>query len=668
MSKRFRAILSALWAIGLVVVPGCSQHQLAYKFTERAASGYVSAAHDDLLSLPAPREKIVIAVYKFRDQTGQYKTSAQATTFSTAVTQGATSMVIKALEDSGWFTVIEREALPNLMNERQIIRSTRAQYAAESGGQLPPLPPLLYAGVLLEGGVIGYDTNLITGGAGVAYFGLSGSGQVRCDQMTIYLRLVSTQNGQILKSLSVSKSVLSREIDFGIYRFVRTNRLLEAETGLSTNEPPTMCALEAIEKGVYDLIVDGVLDGLWTLQDPNDMNSATIQERLKERQEAIPQAVSGRTTGLARAVNRTQRAPEPARAPESKQIVREPAPPVSAQPNPATEVNEMESRTDTNSETTPVAEPGPTQVAAQSPGEETEIQNQTVTHSSVDAGQDARSDAAGDRQPLVSTPSTVVERSAEIARLHSDEAQPAHVDELQPTEGTVSDSQAAAVAADAAAEQLDPAAITGSEVTAESETGEDRAPVGKGIEMFERTQASESKFEQDAATRADESGNFKVSLAGQPQSVPATYDEFQEHADAAADERNEPDAARPVIDHQGALIPGELVGKRDEPDMTNQPSSAATDSLVPAPLTSGTPELQEVEPQESAVAPRPQDGEIPAHNSMDESPQKPDSSGDQLPSAEVLAWCLGAASGLVLLLVALHGYRARKRRISYILQ
>jgi len=308
---------------------GCCSPQLARKFTERAAATYKTAIHDALVSLPPPRDKIVVAVYKFRDQTGQYKTSATATTFSTAVTQGATSLLIKALEDSGWFTVIEREALPNLLNERQIIRATRAQYAAEGGQQLGAIPPLLYAGVLLEGGIIGYDTNLVTGGAGLALLGYSGSGQVRCDQMTVYLRLVSTQNGQILKSLSITKSILSREIDFGIYRFVRTDALLEAETGFSSNEPPTMCALEAIEKGVYDLIVDGILDNLWTVRNPEDLNAPAIQARLKERREAGSLAVADQGRQAVKPAQSQNAAPAPAAA-----VNEMPAPQPSASPQP----------------------------------------------------------------------------------------------------------------------------------------------------------------------------------------------------------------------------------------------------------------------------------------------------------------------------------------------
>ena len=276
------AVMVTVMAVSAIFLSGCSD-DLASIWTERATIGYTSAAHKDLISLPEPQQKIVVAVYKFRDQTGQYKTSAQATTFSTAVTQGATSMLNKALEDSGWFTPIERESLPNLLNERKIIRSTRLQFQAETGQEFPALPGLLYAGVLLEGGIISYDTNLLTGGFGVKYFGVGGSGDVRSDRITIYLRLVSTKSGQVLKTVSTSKAVLSRQVNFGIYRFVSVKRLLEVETGLSTNEPPSMCVLEAIEKAVSDLIIEGIQDGLWGLKNPEDINSPIIQNYLKEK-------------------------------------------------------------------------------------------------------------------------------------------------------------------------------------------------------------------------------------------------------------------------------------------------------------------------------------------------------------------------------------------------
>ncbi len=268
----------------IVFLAGCDPHMDFAVVPTKATINNTSALHDDLISIPPPQEKIVVAVYKFRDQTGQYKTSQTSTTFSTAVTQGATSMLIKALEDSGWFIPIEREGLPNLLNERKIIRSSRLQYQAESGQAMPALPPLLYAGVLLEGGVIAYDTNYITGGAGLRYFGVGGSGQIRKDRVTIYLRLVSVKNGQVLKTVSTTKSILSKEVDFGVYRYVSIKKLLEAEAGFSTNEPPSMCVLEAVEKAVYDLIIEGIKDGVWSLKDPQEINNPIIQSYFEEKE------------------------------------------------------------------------------------------------------------------------------------------------------------------------------------------------------------------------------------------------------------------------------------------------------------------------------------------------------------------------------------------------
>ena len=159
-------------------------------------------------TLPVPKEKIVVGVYKFRDQTGQYKAADNGTSWSTAIPQGTTSILLKALEDSKWFTAIERENIGNLLNERQIIRSTRKEYSGNDSSDASALPPLLFAGMLLEGGVISYDTNVMTGGIGARYFGLGAGAQYRQDRITVYLRAVSTSSGEILKTVYTSKTIL----------------------------------------------------------------------------------------------------------------------------------------------------------------------------------------------------------------------------------------------------------------------------------------------------------------------------------------------------------------------------------------------------------------------------------------------------------------------------
>lgn len=266
---------------------GCAAGPLQPGASQPAILGYKTSVYDDLISLPPAREKIVVAVYKFRDQTGQYKTTASGQTWSTAVTQGATSMLIKALQDSRWFVAVEREGLSDLLNERKIVQATRQRYASENQQQPVPLPPLLFAGIIIEGGIVSYETNVVTGGTGARYFGIGSNVQIQKDQVTVYLRAVSTKTGQILKTVHATKTILSKLISANFYRFVRFKRLLEMETGLTTNEPPQMCVREAIEKAVLLLIAEGIADGMWQLKNPVDTNAAILKSVIEESRKGI---------------------------------------------------------------------------------------------------------------------------------------------------------------------------------------------------------------------------------------------------------------------------------------------------------------------------------------------------------------------------------------------
>ncbi len=271
------------------VLAGCAG-PLYSPFYEKAISGteYITSVHKDLTSLPPPEKQVPVAVYKFRDQTGQYKYSTTVTSFSTAITQGATAILIKALEDSGWFIPLERENLANLLQERKIILQMSQQYNDDNLKEtaLKILQPLIFAGVIFEGGIIGYDTNIVTGGFGARYFGVGGAVQYRVDRVTVYLRAVSVKNGAILKTVQTTKVVLSQELSGGFFRFVRLNRLLEIETGITSNEPVEMAVQEAIEKAVHDMIIEGVKIGMWKPKDP-EVFKATIERYEKEKEEAL---------------------------------------------------------------------------------------------------------------------------------------------------------------------------------------------------------------------------------------------------------------------------------------------------------------------------------------------------------------------------------------------
>ena len=233
----------------------------------------VTPGQRDLIYMPPPPSPIPVAVYSFTDQTGQLKPSETAQSFSRAVTQGGTSILIGALRNAGngnWFTVVERERLDNLLRERQIIREMRSQYLHERETPEQVLPSLLFAGITLEGGIISYDTNVQTGGFGARFLGIGASTQYRTNTATVYLRAVSVKTGEVLLNIVTEKSVSSVALNSGAFKFVKFDELLEAEAGVTSNEPMQLAIQGAIERAVYGLILEGAKPGphqLWGFAD-----------------------------------------------------------------------------------------------------------------------------------------------------------------------------------------------------------------------------------------------------------------------------------------------------------------------------------------------------------------------------------------------------------------
>ena len=210
---------------------------------------------------------IAIAVYGFTDKTGQMKPNDKLAVFSKAVTQGAEVFLIKSLQDSkNWFKVVERVGLDNLIKERQLIRNQREVY---EGKDARPLKPMTVAGVMIEGGIIGYDSNIRSGGNGARFLGIGGSQQYRVDEITISMRLISVNSGEVLLTTAVSKTIFSTQHNVGVLRFVDAGtKALELENGQALNEPTTYAVRVAIEQAVYDMIIEGEKKGIWRFKKP----------------------------------------------------------------------------------------------------------------------------------------------------------------------------------------------------------------------------------------------------------------------------------------------------------------------------------------------------------------------------------------------------------------
>lgn len=265
-----------------------------------------------LEALPAPSRPIAVAVYGFTDQTGQFKPTEAGQTLSRAVSQGGGSILAKALQDAGqrkWFTIVERESLKNLLSERQIIREMRERYLGEEQVNPQALPSLLFAGVLLEGGIVGYDTNTVTGGYGAAFLGIGGRSEYRQDTVTVYLRAVSVRTGEVLTTVTASKTIASQAIGANAFRYVAFKELLQAEAGYTTNEPDQMALQQAIEKAVYGLVLEGVELDLWQFAD-TDAGWPLLWEYKRERDgrvdpEAMEQALRAAPPAAPRIIKRS---------------------------------------------------------------------------------------------------------------------------------------------------------------------------------------------------------------------------------------------------------------------------------------------------------------------------------------------------------------------------
>ena len=228
-------------------------------------------AYIELLNLPPAENMPVVAVYKFLDKTGQRKDTSSGQSFSTATTQGGVELLIDALKTAGggtWFRVVERQGIDNLVRERQIIRSGRDEAAKALGIEPQKLGPLLFAGMIVEGGIIGYDTNVKSGGKGARMLGIGKTKQYKQDEVTVSIRAVSVLTGEVLLNVQAKKSILSYGGSGDIFRFVENGTtLVEYEDGVGNNESVTYATRVAIEAAVLELVYQGHERGLWTIKE-----------------------------------------------------------------------------------------------------------------------------------------------------------------------------------------------------------------------------------------------------------------------------------------------------------------------------------------------------------------------------------------------------------------
>jgi curli production assembly/transport component CsgG len=270
----------------VLCLSGCAVIQKAgFEHAPQVAQNKLEKEFD---AIPAPDgKKVTVAVYSFQDKTGQRKPTANIASLSMAVTQGGEVFLIRALQDVGrsqWFDVVERVNVDNLTKERTIIRQMREAY---EGKDAKPLMPLQFAGLIMEGGIIGYDSGSESGGAAHRFLGIGSQTQYSKDTVTVSLRAVSVNTGKVLVAVTVTKVVYSTADSVAVLKFLNNGtQAFEAEAGLTINEPGTLAVKATIEAAVVELIKEGERRGVWDYK-KSVVNVPVIVPETKEEPKVV---------------------------------------------------------------------------------------------------------------------------------------------------------------------------------------------------------------------------------------------------------------------------------------------------------------------------------------------------------------------------------------------
>ena len=274
-----QSLFKSLVILCLFVLAGCAVTPNEIKYYEELGPFHHQTPTNQLLrELPhLDNEIMTIAVYSFTDKTGQRKPSQKFSQLSTAVSQGPEVWVIQALKEAGdgtWFKVVERGGLDNLVKERQLIRSTRESYEGQEANK-NSLKPLLFAGLILEGGIVSYDSNIDSGGFGARYFGIGAHEEYRVDQVTVCMRVVAVQTGEVILAVNGTKTIASHKSGVDAFRFIDMGtRAIEVESGVAENEPVNYAIRSAVEYCIIEIIKQGEQKSLWNfkeeINEPNE--------------------------------------------------------------------------------------------------------------------------------------------------------------------------------------------------------------------------------------------------------------------------------------------------------------------------------------------------------------------------------------------------------------
>lgn len=204
------------------------------------------------------RPVIGVGVGDIKDYTGKYSTLE-----GNALTQGGALMAYSALGKLGGVIQIQ-ERFDTRIAELELAYADRRQlgdgrtHTLEAGK--PPVPWLPYfggtimrSGYYIVGGITELNYNIGSAGAELTVSGVGGKNRVFAMNVGVDLRIVDTRSLMVLKTVSLQKQIVGREVGASVYRFFGTD-LFDLNVGAKAQEPLQLGVRTTIEQGVIELV------------------------------------------------------------------------------------------------------------------------------------------------------------------------------------------------------------------------------------------------------------------------------------------------------------------------------------------------------------------------------------------------------------------------------
>lgn len=211
----------------------------------------VTTASQLLAALPEPRERIPIAVYSITDSTGQYKNNDGAS--STVVTQGATEMLITALQRSQQFAILDRVRFGDLMNEQNLVSNGRIN--PDGALELGVLTGTKY---MITGSITEYQVNKETGGIGLVIAGKGGSQEYARASVALDLRVTHLSTGEVIWAESLAGEIIGEKVGVQLFSFLGKN-IVEFESGQGKQQVINLVVRTLLEEAVFKLVQAQIL-------------------------------------------------------------------------------------------------------------------------------------------------------------------------------------------------------------------------------------------------------------------------------------------------------------------------------------------------------------------------------------------------------------------------